>query len=293
MLKFLHSIQLNPMSTVSSTNVSLEDCFEDVIGKACRGLGIDDATLSFLTGVGEETIAALKGGEFHEEGARALCSTLGLDADRLIAMARGQWAPEPVELAGLRQFNSDYRGEMTVNAYLAWDTASGAAAVFDTGANAGEMLAAIDELGVKVEAVFLTHTHHDHIIELGRVLAATGGPPVYVGEREPIPGAELITPGESFQVGGLGIETRLTAGHSVGGISYVVSGLAKPVVIVGDALFASSMGGGVVSFAQALECNRRELFTLPDETVVCPGHGPVTTIGEEKAHNPFYPEFKR
>jgi glyoxylase-like metal-dependent hydrolase (beta-lactamase superfamily II) len=281
------------MSAAMPNSIPLEDCFEDVIGKACRGLGIEDATLSFLTGVQEETIAALKEGEFNEEGARALCSTLGLDADSLVAMARGEWAPEPLELDGLRQFNSDYRGEMTVNAYLAWDAATGAAAIFDTGASADELLAAVEELGVEVKAVLLTHTHHDHIIELERVLAATGRPPVYVSEREPVPGADLIVPGKSFQIGGLAIESRLTAGHSIGGISYVIYGLARPVAVVGDALFSSSMGGGVISFPQALECNRKELFTLPDDCVVCPGHGPMTTIGEEKAHNPFYPEFKR
>ena len=95
-----------------------------------------------------------------------------------------------------------------------------------------------------------------------------------------------------FEWGGLRIAPKSTWGHSKGGISYVVTGLAKPLVVVGDALFASSMGGGMVSFADALSTNRKELFTLPDETIVCPGHGPLTTIGEEKAHNPFYPEFK-
>ena len=72
----------------------------------------------------------------------------------------------------------------------------------------------------------------------------------------------------------------------------MITGLALPVAVVGDALFSSSMGGGMVSFPDALATNRKEIFTLPDETVVCPGHGPLTTIGEEKAHNPFYPEFK-
>ena len=76
----------------------------------------------------------------------------------LVAMARGEWAPEPLELDGLRQFNSDYRGEMTVNAYLAWDAATGAAAIFDTGASADELLAAVEELGVEVKAVF-THSY--------------------------------------------------------------------------------------------------------------------------------------
>jgi hypothetical protein len=63
-------------------------------------------------------------------------------------------------------------------------------------------------------------------------------------------------------------------------------------VLLGDALFASSMGGGAVSFPDALATNRKEIFSLPDETVIAPGHGPLTSVGEEKAHNPFYPEFK-
>jgi glyoxylase-like metal-dependent hydrolase (beta-lactamase superfamily II) len=71
-------------------------------------------------------------------------------------------------------------------------------------------------------------------------------------------------------------------------VSYVITGLAKPLVIVGDAIFAGSMGGGMVSYAEALETGRAALMTLPDETVVCPGHGPLTTIGEEKHHNPFF-----
>ena len=64
--------------------------------------------------------------------------------------------------------------------------------------------------------------------------------------------------------------------------------LAKPLVIAGDAIFAGSMGGGMVSYAEALDTGRTGLMTLPEETVVCPGHGPLTTIGEEKRHNPFF-----
>ena len=59
-----------------------------------------------------------------------------------------------------------------------------------------------------------------------------------------------------------------------------------------EACMASSMGGGMVSFSDALATNRKEIFTLADHTVLCPGHGPLTTVGEEKTHNPFYPEFK-
>jgi glyoxylase-like metal-dependent hydrolase (beta-lactamase superfamily II) len=61
---------------------------------------------------------------------------------------------------------------------------------------------------------------------------------------------------------------------------------------VGDALFAGSMGGGMVSYEEALRTNRAGIFTLGDETIVCPGHGPLTTVGEEKLHNPFFPEYQ-
>ena len=69
----------------------------------------------------------------------------------------------------------------------------------------------------------------------------------------------------------------------------MVSGLSQLVAVVGDAMFAGSMGGGGVSYADALRTNRAEILTLPDETILCPGHGPLSTVGEQKAHNPFFP----
>jgi hydroxyacylglutathione hydrolase len=92
-------------------------------------------------------------------------------------------------------------------------------------------------------------------------------------------------------MGRLKLKALHTHGHSVGGLSYVISGLPCPVAIVGDAIFAGSMGGGMVSYQDALRTNRDKIMTLPDETVLCPGHGPITTVKEEKEHNPFFPEF--
>jgi glyoxylase-like metal-dependent hydrolase (beta-lactamase superfamily II) len=109
-----------------------------------------------------------------------------------------------------------------------------------------------------------------------------------VSSREALDGAHSFDPGREFSVGSLRIGTRLTWGHSKGGITYVIMGLRRPVAIVGDAVFAGSMGGGAVSYADALRTNREEIFSLPDETIICPGHGPMTSVGEEKAHNPFF-----
>ena len=109
-------------------------------------------------------------------------------------------------------------------------------------------------------------------------------------DKESCPGAKTFTLGdtESWESGGLRIEPRSTWGHSKGGITFVVTGLARPVAIVGDAIFAGSMGGGGISYPAALQTNRDEILTLPPETILCPGHGPMTTVAEEREHNPFF-----
>jgi len=114
------------------------------------------------------------------------------------------------------------------------------------------------------------------------------GADVFTPAREPVPGAELIEEGKRFRLGNLQIDTRLTWGHSPGGMTYVVTGLAHPIAIVGDSLFAGSMGGGNVSYQEALRNNLEKILTLSDDTIICPGHGPITTVGEEKEHNPFF-----
>ena len=87
------------------------------------------------------------------------------------------------------------------------------------------------------------------------------------------------------------VETLLTMGHSPGGVTYFIKGLAEPLAIVGDSIFAGSMGSGRVSYADALRNNRDKVLTLPDKTIICPGHGPLTTVGEQKRCNPFFPGF--
>jgi glyoxylase-like metal-dependent hydrolase (beta-lactamase superfamily II) len=176
---------------------------------------------------------------------------------------------------------------MTVNAYLVWDPTSRVAAVFDTGGDSTEMVRFAKRHKLNVQLILLTHAHPDHVADLPRLREETGAD-VFVPAREPVSGAEPIEEGKHFHLGNLEIDTRLTWGHSQGGITYVVTGLARPIAIVGDSLFAGSMGGGNVSYQDALRNNLEKILTLPDETIICPGHGPMTTVGEEKAHNPFF-----
>lgn len=272
---------------IARMSIPLEDLFGDVLSKAQRGLGLSNEDLALKARVSSAAVEATKNGATDTPILLKLAAELGLHGPSLAIMADDAWYPEPASLEGLAQFNTTFH-DMTVNAYLVWDPATKEAAAFDTGASAEPMVQKIQELGLTLRYLFLTHTHSDHVADIPTLAA----PAILVSEREPYAGAQTFTPGAKWELGGLSIESRSTWGHSKGGTTFVVRGLAHPVAIVGDALFASSMGGGMVSFTEALATNRKEIFTLPDDTIVCPGHGPLTTVGEEKAHNPFYPEFK-
>ncbi|MEK9984330.1 MAG: MBL fold metallo-hydrolase, partial [Opitutae bacterium] len=120
----------------------------------------------------------------------------------------------------------------------------------------------------------------------------TDNPPAYIHAKELVSGSIAIEEGWTLQTSGLKITALQTSGHSVAGLTYVIDGMNTPIAVVGDAMFAGSMGGGMVSFSEALKNNREKILTLSDQTVLCPGHGPLTTVGQEKVHNPFFPEFK-
>ncbi len=268
-------------------SIPLEDNVSDIVGKAQRGLGISDSQLAAKSGVSPEKIQKIRHGDLDDDAVERAAPVLKLDAAALRKLATGKWIPEAVgEIKGLAQFNTTYH-DMTVNAYLVWDPNIGEAVAFDTGADCSEMLQCIEEKRLKVKLILLTHAHPDHVADLGRLRKATGAP-VYISELEAEGGMEAIAEGKRFRAGCLEIEARLTSGHSPGGMTYVVTGLSRPIAIVGDSLFAGSMGGGNVSYEDALRNNREKILTLPDETVICPGHGPMTTVGEEKAHNPFF-----
>lgn len=275
----------------STPNIPLEDNFADVVGKAQRGLKLSDETVAQRAGVSAADLTAYKNGTFNEAIARKLAPALNLAADALVELGKKAWYPAAHSVEGLAAFNTQYE-DMTVNSYLVFDPKTKMAAAFDTGATSKPMLDYAKQHNLIIELILLTHTHVDHIADLKTLKGATGAA-IYVGEREQFADAEPFAAGKIFHVGGLKIETRQTSGHARGGITYVVSGLAKRVAVVGDALFACSMGGGVVSYEEALRTNRKEIFSLPDETIVCPGHGPLTTVGEQKKHNPFYPEFQK
>ena len=264
----------------------LEDTFADIVGKAMRGLHFTDAQLAEVAGVTAAAVHALRGGAWDETTARAVAPMLGLKTDALCALGHRAYTPAPVALDGLAQFNTPF-DDLTVNSYLAWDAASGEAVAFDTGTDCSDLLALLAEKKLRLKLILLTHAHGDHIFDLDRLREKTRAP-AFIGDREPLDGAEAFASGRSWAVGALRIVSRLTWGHSPGGITYVVAGLARTVAIVGDAIFAGSMGGGAVSYLAALRTNREHILSLPAKTILGPGHGPMTTVAEQQGFNPFF-----
>ena len=102
------------------------------------------------------------------------------------------------------------------------------------------------------------------------------------------PGAKTFQENAHFHLGELAIKTLFTWGHSPGMTTFYVTGLSYPLAIVGDSIFASSMGGSPTHYEIQLRNNRQKILKLPLDTVLASGHGPLTTLKEEKQHNPFF-----
>jgi glyoxylase-like metal-dependent hydrolase (beta-lactamase superfamily II) len=276
--------------------IRIEDGFEDVLMKAAMGLGIGKQALAEKSGVSLESIAALLRGEVNDVNLRAVAPVLELDANALVEMANQLWRPESIELEGLRCYNTAFPvpgyEEMTVNCYLVWHPQTKVAVAFDTGANVDALLADVKLLGLDLQALVLTHTHRDHIAAYDTLLAAIDGGTAFSPKLEAYAETDLLEHGDWLEFDGFEVHARQTNGHSSGGMTYVLEGLDRPIAIVGDSLFCLSQGGAKEHYAQALENNREQILSLPENTILCPGHGPMTTVGNEKAHNPFFPEYK-
>lgn len=195
-------------------------------------------------------------------------------------------------------------GEFQENCYLVVDDATGRAAIVDPGGEPGRIIEAVESSGAGVEAIWITHAHLDHIGAIAR-LKRRWDVPVYLHpadrplyrladrqaqlyglsfEEPPTPDRDLAE-GDSLSLGELTFEVMHAPGHSPGHVVLHGGGVA----FVGDCLFAGSVGRTDLpaSDGHALEKTLERIAALPPGTVVYPGHGPSTTIGEELASNPF------
>lgn len=208
-------------------------------------------------------------------------------------------------------------GPLMVNCYIVGDEETKEAAVFDPGGNVDRVLKALAENHLNVTYIINTHTHWDHTGGNQQLQNATGAPILThrveaqelqsVSERAALYGcnstnskaSQFIEAGEIISMGSIRFEVIDLRGHSPAGLGFVFDGEVelngaeevKKLVICGDALFAGSIGrtdfpGGDMKLL--LKNIRERIFTLPDDTLVLSGHGPVSTVGREKQYNPFF-----
>lgn len=256
--------------------MSLEDEFTDVLAKAMRGLGIDLAALSAAAEIAPSKIEALLGGEMNEVVARAVCPALGLDAPALLALPG--YLPEPVAIPGVRRIELPF-GKWVVNA---WEVEHcGVRLLFDAGFGARDILTNVSAHGL--DALLITHSHPDHIGGL-EALKAEGVR--VISENDALAAGRLV-------FGSLELETVDLSGHCSPATGYFVNGLMHQLFIPGDAIFAGSMGGCKTREAHHLaSATLRAAFAKADPgCVILPGHGPATTVAEERVSNPFHPRF--
>jgi glyoxylase-like metal-dependent hydrolase (beta-lactamase superfamily II) len=204
-------------------------------------------------------------------------------------------------------------GPVAENSYLFRLDGSDRALLVDPGEEADKLLAAIDALGVTLDGILVTHTHFDHIGAVAPVAKATGAE-VWVPEIEkmvladinafvPWPGfgpfedwdaEHTLTGGEKLELAGMEIDVIFTPGHSPGHVTFSIP--SEQAIFSGDVLFQQSVGrvdlpGG--DWPTLLESIRTLVDTLPPETTVYPGHMGTTTLGQERATNPFLQELAR
>jgi hydroxyacylglutathione hydrolase len=203
-------------------------------------------------------------------------------------------------------------GPVQENCFIVREKDAPAAVIVDPGDEADKLLGALDRLGIEtVEAILITHTHFDHVGAVAPVASATSAP-VYCPEKEthvlanimdyvPWPGFgpfesyeadHTVAGGETLELAGLTIDVTFTPGHSPGHVSYAIA--EHEALFSGDVLFQGSVGrvdlpGG--DWPTLLASIESLLSAYPAETTVYPGHMGITTLGRERATNPYLSEL--
>jgi glyoxylase-like metal-dependent hydrolase (beta-lactamase superfamily II) len=198
-------------------------------------------------------------------------------------------------------------GPFQENCYVIGDEVTGEGALIDPGDEAARIALAVERTNLEIGWIIITHAHIDHVGGVAALVDEYACPVLMHAEAEPMLGQlptqammmglrfgkvpavdRHIEDDEVLEVGGLELKALYTPGHAPGHLAFYLE--SEGLVLSGDALFAGGVGrtdlfGGDMELL--LRSIVERLMTLPDETRVLPGHGPETTIGEERAHNPF------
>lgn len=245
----------------------LEDDFNDVIGKAIRGLDFDIASLK----LDPVKLRNCLNGNFDPDIIQTLAPHLQLNTKRLLNLPH--YHPEVSFPDTVKTFTSPF-GHLGVNAFTI--ETENHILIFDTGTDAQQCINYLSQHPQKEKHLFITHRHYDHTDcepDLSPYLTTS----------------QMLEPNKSLTFGNLTLTTLDVAGHLPQATAYLIEGLEPPICIIGDAIFAGSIGRVPHSlYKQALSNIRENIFTLPPETLILNGHGPSTSVKLELENNPFF-----
>jgi len=280
--------------------MALEDEFCDIVKKARMGRGQSIAHAAETAHLQKNEWEHLEQGTRapSENEVHAIAQALALKGEALATVAVKGWTPAPSP-AWVSSFVVTVCGDVggyEVKGYVFADPQTRRALFIDTAYNAKAMLAVLREKNLTLVGVCLTHGHMDHAGGLDRILSEWPVP-VYLGRGDfPLlpwkpPQESLVVPEDSkvLAVGDLRFECLATPGHTPGGFCYKVQSQGQALCFVGDTLFAGSVGRSnpFSLHADHLASVRRRVLQLEPDTVLLPGHGPPTTVKEERVTNPF------
>ncbi len=280
--------------------MTLEDEFCDVVKKARMGRGQSVAQAADAAHLPPDEWERLEhGARFpSEREVYAVARALALNGEALAAVSVRGWrpAPSPEWVSALVITVRGAIGGYEVKGYVVSDPHTRQAVFIDTAYNATAMLAALHANNLTLVGVCLTHGHQDHAGGLDRIVSEWRVP-VYLGHGDaPLlpwtpPGESVIAPNDHhiIAVGDLDVTCVATPGHTPGGFCYTIHAGGHTVCCVGDTLFAGSVGRSnpFSLYADHLTSVRQRVLRMEPDTVLLPGHGPPTTVKEERVHNPF------
>jgi hydroxyacylglutathione hydrolase len=254
----------------------LYDTTADVIRKALRGLDLAPSEAAARCGLSEREVISASRGPAFRETLVLLAPALDLNASALAGLP--DYRPPTCPLPEIIRLELPFDDE-TVNAWLV-QAGPDDFILFDTGTHSPDIRLALEKRGIREVHVLITHEHADHVGGLASLKGQTRS--VAIPQDD-------VKAGDRLRVGNLTVEVIDLPGHCTGAVGYRIEGLALPVCVTGDALFAGSIGGCAPGgpYQTALNALRSQVLTLADETVLLPGHGPETTVGSEKRGNAF------
>ncbi len=274
---------------------ALEDFFGDIVGKAMRGLEVNPDVVGKDSGLSDREVSRITSYDLipDDDAIRSIAEVLSLDSEKLIRVARG-WVPT----GGNEEFRTDrvsvdrviLSAGMEVNAYVLKCLATGEGALVDAGGQPDRIVALISDVSARITHILLTHGHGDHVGAVAEMKQKTGARVYCSAEDAGMLASDVVdvnvSDSWSDRVGEVTIQAHELPGHTRGGIGFSAEG----VFFSGDALFAASLGGarGVAAYTGQIQSVRQKVLGLDPATRIFPGHGPITTVGQEVKNNPCF-----